>query len=201
MGCGDCPEEDDQDKEFQDLKGWEAYSLNALYDRLYNQFRNDEVRVYTVASTKFDNGMIRHKGSGPNLEGGLATLCTCKRSMRAACSKEYWAKEKWILGLTSRAKSNGFEGRHHLLYLMKVGYAFDSHFELFHHLDDRNPNALNIKLATSNQLGDVFVPLANSIFEPKNPRMYKSPRKGHSHGYKVGEEWESDIRATPLLLR
>lgn len=201
MGCDSC----EKDHKYQNLSGWGSHSLEMLRSKLSGHYLgDDEVRVYTVASTKLENGIIRHMGSGPNLEGGLATLCTCKRSMREAQSKEYW-QERWILGLTSRAKSNGFGSVHYFLYLMKVGVAFDSHFQLYSYLEEHNINALNIKNAVLSPLGDIYErefkePLELGELDYRNPRKYKFPHFHHSHGHTVNEEWESDIVSTPLLL-
>lgn len=202
-GCGT---ENIADKEFQDLSGWEGIALEKLLNRLGGQ-TDDEVRIYTVATTRLNkNSMIvGHKGSGPNLEGGLATLCTCKHSMRRSHSAADW-KGKWILGLTSRAINNGFSGEHYLFYMMKVEQAFDSHDELYMHLIRIKSPVLRIKSAVKNPLGDIFEPIAvgtNSL----DPRMYKPPHINHSHGLNDG--WEDDISykrspnerlSTPLLL-
>jgi len=197
MGCVPCSSaEGNDEKKFQDLSGWKPTSLNRLRNQLIGRHDNDEARVYTVASTRFKQGIIRHEGSGPNLEGKLATLCTCKRSMRASQTSDYW-EGKWILGLTSRAKSNGFNGSHYFLYLMRVGRAFDSHYQLYHYLKKCSPNSLQIKNAVTNPFGDIYEPEALCDSDPRNPRMYKSPHTEHSH---VPDEWEDDIISTPLLL-
>lgn len=208
MTCGSRPNKEEY-KRFQDLSGWGAFSLERLQNTLSGYIENDEVRVYTVASTFFDKkeNVFRHEGSGPNLEGGLATLCTCKRSMRQGQHADYW-KGKWILGVTSRAKAKGFSGKHYPLYLMKVEQAFETHQALYEHLKKNNPYALQIKNAVNNRLGDIYTPIADCN-APLYPRQYKFPHKNHSHGHNVNEEWEDDISCklsdterlpTPLLL-
>ena len=203
MACGSS-KDIDYNKEFQDLNGWKSYTLKDLLNRLSNQIDNDEVRVYTVASTCFDKNskIIRHRGSGPNLEGGLATLCTCKHSMRQGQNINDWTG-KWILGVTSRAKANGFNGEHYLLYLMKVDRAFESHKAFYQYLKQYNPTALEIKNAVKNRLGDIFEPSSTCV-DPLDPRQYKFPCETHSHDNKVGDQWEDDISykssSTPLLL-
>jgi hypothetical protein len=207
-GCGT---EDIEDKKFQDLSGWIGVTLEDLLNRLGGQI-DDEIRVYTVATTRLDknSNIVGHKGSGPNLEGGLATLCTCKHSMRRNHTAEDWMKNKWILGLTSRTTSNGFNGEHYLFYLMKVDRAFESHKALFEHLKKHNAAALRIKNAVKNPLGDIFEPIS-ACADPLNPRMYKLPHIKHSHAHDVGKGWEDDISfsymssptkrsPTPLLL-
>jgi hypothetical protein len=191
MKCGIKSKSDIvDDKEYQDLSGWEGVSLDVLLSKLQGE-TNDEVRVYTVQTTNMDQKfkIIRHMGSGPNLEGGLATLCTCKHSMRQGQTE--W-KGKWILGLTSRAVDKGFNGEHYLFYLMKVERHFKSHKEIFEHLKQTNPDALRIKNAVKNRLGDIFEPVSNCT-NPHDPNMYKTPHKRHSHGANGSIGWHKDI--------
>lgn len=189
MACGSRPNKED-DKEFQDLSGWDTFSLERLQNTLSGHIENDEARVYNVKSTRFDEkaNVIRHYGSGPNLEGGLATLCTCKRSMRHAQSSNYW-KGKWILGVTSRDKTQNISGKHYILYLMKVEQAFKSHQALYKHLKQINPYALQTKNAHKNPFGDIYEPKIACV-DPLDPTQYKPPHKDHDHG---GNEWQFDI--------
>lgn len=201
MVCGnECGSNNIENKEYQDLNNWEGISLEALLSRLEGQ-PSDEVRVYTVATTRLDKStnVIRHLGSGPNLEGGLATLCTCKHSMRQNRAGSW--KGQWIIGLTSRARNNGFSGEHYLFYMMKVDQVFQSHKELFNYLNTRNRNVLRIKNAVNNRLGDIFEP-ADICTDSLDHKMYKIPHKNHSH---IGNDgWHDDIayneKSSPLLL-
>lgn len=207
MGCGT---ENIEDKEFQDLSGWNGglfcngITLETLRSKLFKGESSKEVRVYTVKTTRLDKNLkvVRHLGSGPNLEGGLATLCTCKHSMRQNHTCEDW-KDRWILGLTSRAQNNGFNGEHYLFYMMKVEKAFESHNELYEYLGKKNSDALQIKNAVKNPLGDIFQPTDNCTV-PLDPKMYKTPHRKHSHGYDGDTQWHDDIvydsKPAPLLL-
>lgn len=197
------------EKKYQDLTGWKQYSYEELLRKINSCCDNDEVRVYNVESTKLDitSNLIRHQGSGPNLEGNIATLTTCKRYMRRARETDYW-EGKWILGVTSRAIKSGFNGKHYLLYLMKVKKAFLSHKDIFSYLKEYHEETLKIKNATTNRLGDIFEPIGNCN-DALDPSNYLSPHPAHSHGYEIGEEWESDIsykasdmsrKSIPLLL-
>lgn len=203
MVCGaDYKAENSNQKEFQNLNDWQGLglTLEKLLNKLDEQ-ADEEIRVYTVATTRLDKNpmVIRHLGSGPNLEGGLATLCTCKHSMRQNYNAANW-ENKWILGLTSRARNNGFCGEHYLFYMMKIEKAFESHAALFKHLDEKNANALQIKNAVKNRLGDIFEP-NSSCTNPLEPTMYKNPHSNHSHGE---DQWHDDIiynsKSAPLLL-
>jgi len=203
MGCGSGCGTENNIKECQDLSGWNGLSLQELQHRLDGQTQ-DEVRVYTVATTRLDkvSDAVCHMGSGPNLEGGLVTLCTCKHSMRQYHATKDW-KGKWILGLTSRAIGKGFHGEHYLLYMMRVAEAFGSHRELYDYLASTNRHALDIKNAVENPLGDVFEP-KRSCGDPLNPEMYKKPHASHSHGANGDTQWHEDIiykgKSAPLLL-
>jgi hypothetical protein len=199
MACGEGVEKNIDNKQWQDLSSWDGLTLEELLVKL-REHVGSEIRIYTVASTSLDNvsNDVRHRGSGPNLEGGLATLCTCKHSMRQNHIPEEW-KGCWILGLTSRAKNKGFNGKHYLLYMMKIEQAFESHKELYEYLMARNRGALANKNAAKNRLGDIFEPRSNCI-DPKNQGCYKRPHPSHSHGTDGDTQWHTDIEVTPLLL-
>lgn len=203
MGC-DTGIVNIEDKKWQDLSRWNGKTHQELLYEIAG-YQADEVRVYTVSTTKFieKSNLIQHWGSGPNLEGGLATLCTCKHSMRLNSSCEKW-KDRWILGLTSRAKSKGFDGKHYLLYLMKVEKAFDSHKEMYEYLEINNKKSLQLKNAIGNRLGDIFQP-SDTCTNFTDPIMYKKPHGDHSHGYDGDTLWHKDIvyaknKCAPLLL-
>lgn len=201
MGCGSGFTEKNEDKKYQDLCGWTNISLGELQQKLEGESL-EAVRIYTVATTKLENHVVHHKGSGPNLEGGLATLCTCKHSMRQYHTTKEWAG-KWILGLTSRAKNNGFNGKHYLFYMMKVEKAFESHSALHNYLHEKYPATLRIKSAVYNRLGDIFEPKIHCK-NPLDPSMYKKPHPNHSHGESGTTGWYDDIvyngKEAPLLL-
>lgn len=203
MGC-DTGTVNIDDKKWQDLGRWSGKTLQELLHQIAG-YQSDEVRVYTVKTTKLieKSNHVQHWGSGPNLEGDLATLCTCKHSMRLSHTCEKW-KDRWILGLTSRAKSNGFSGKHYLLYMMKVEKAFDSHKEMYEYLEINNKKSLRIKNAIKNRLGDIFQP-TDTCTNPINPLMYKNPHCDHSHSYDGATLWHKDIvyttnKCAPLLL-
>ena len=203
MKCGVKSKSDIfENKKYQDLSGWNGVSLEELKIRLQGHYY-DEVYVYTLATTRMDKKThtVRHMGSGPNLEGSLTTLCTCKHKMRQD-QKGDW-QGKWILGLTSRDRSKGFDGKHYPFYLMKVERSFDSQKEIFGYLEQNNPCALRSKNAVKNRLGDIFEPISKCS-DPLDPKMYKTLHKNHSHGENDSIGWHSDIvyhgRSVPLLV-
>ncbi len=206
MGCR-TRQSADGDKEWQDISTWKTVSVADL-QASPEKFAEFECYVYTVKTTRTSKYSICHLGSGPNLEGRLATLCTCKHSMRVGRSHEKW-RDTWVVGLTSRARDKGFDGRHYLFYMMRVGGVFHTHKELFDYLAANYPVAVAAKRADNNRLGDLFCPRRahhTTSGDPYwlNPSMYTLPVANHSHR----KGWHSDIshnisggfRSTPLLL-
>ena len=53
MACG-IRSSDENTKEFQNLSDWTSYSYEKLLNKLSGYIENDEARIYTVASTRFD---------------------------------------------------------------------------------------------------------------------------------------------------
>jgi len=147
---------------------------------------NGEVYCYVVDTVEYDGEWFQQTGSGPNFEGGIITLCTCKHWMRSYRPPEAW-KDIWIAGITGKKTSAGY--RNFLFYLMQVEGAFASQRDLFHYLPVL---ARNAKLATRNRLGDVFQPSVR-ITEgtAHDAGCYLNPIAGHSH--EEGDAWKDDI--------
>ena len=104
------------------------FSLDAL--RSGCDSRDTLVYSYVIATVdRVDDAFVQY-GSGPNWQGGKVTLCTCKHSMRAFHEPAEW-KGVWIAGFCGLAAG---QGRNALVYLMKVGQAYESHSELWHAL-------------------------------------------------------------------
>ena len=143
------------------------------------------VYCYIVRSIKTNNGISVQKGCGPNWQGGLITLCTCKHYMRTFFDHDAW-KGKWIAGFTS--KSDGVNGRNALIYLMKVKVAFESHYDLWNALSVR---AREAKAADRSFYGDVFRPREHLItFNKHDPFMYYQPE---AHAHLDYDGWQKDI--------
>lgn len=107
--------------------------------------------VLTSVSLNAVDGSFEQRGSAPNLQGGVLTLCTCKHKMRASVSTSDWPG-RWIAGFTSRSIH---DGRHWLFYLAKVESAHESHSDVWNSLPERVQRA---KAAHVNYLGDVYAP-------------------------------------------
>jgi hypothetical protein len=155
--------------------------LSALKQKL--ALEQDVVYCYVVSTIKRRDGRFYQTGSGPNFQGDLLTLCTCKHYMRAFMEPGEWVG-KWVAGFSGVAAG---EGRNVLVYLMKVGCAFDSHRTLWQELPD---TVRQQKSSAVNSLGD--------LFQPKEPcgdkydiRCYEPPHKDHSH--MPNNNWHRDI--------
>jgi hypothetical protein len=98
--------------------------LSRLYDCATGQAL---VYHYVVASIHRHNGEFVQTGCGPNFQGGLITLCTCKHRMRTYMDPDDW-NGIWIAGFTSLPTGNG---ANFLIYLMRVAYAFASQRDLW----------------------------------------------------------------------
>src|SRR5438270_714249 len=62
-----------------------GFQLDVSLDRLRRLLSDayGDGYMYTMTSIVLESGRLEQSGSGPNFEGGLITLCTCKHSMRA----------------------------------------------------------------------------------------------------------------------
>jgi len=59
---------------------YQNLSLKELIQKLREE--KGEVYAYVLTTIKYKNGEFIQTGSAPNFQGGLITLCTCKRFMR-----------------------------------------------------------------------------------------------------------------------
>ena len=96
---------------------------------LRSRLKGEEGQVYTyvVETVKQVDGELLQSGSGPNFQGDLITLCTCKHQLRAYLPAEEWPGT-WVAGFTS---SRNGAGPNKLFYLMQVGEAYSSQYELW----------------------------------------------------------------------
>ncbi|MFN0137993.1 MAG: hypothetical protein ACKVS9_17965 [Phycisphaerae bacterium] len=138
------------------------------------------VRYYVIASIDASSDRFVQNGSAPNFAGGFITLCTCKHRMRTAHSAEDWVGQ-WVAGFTRKALG------HQLVYLMRIGWAFDSHRDLggSRVLPARTKH---LKSAHINTNGDVFEYREGS---PHSPASYEPPHPAHSHANPAS--WHRDV--------
>lgn len=148
-------------------------------------FAQATVYCYVIATIKTRNGQFYQRGSGPNFQGGLITLCTCKHFMRTFLDTEQWPG-KWIAGFSGVAAGNGHNA---LVYLMKVGHAFASHQSLWFS-DQISDEARRAKSASLSRFGDVYRP-KSPVNDPFDVRSYAQPCEDHVHA--KDDAWHHDI--------
>ncbi len=152
-----------------------------------------DVYGYVIASVRFDGDCLKQAGCGPNFEGGLITLCTCKHWMRASGTTEDW-EGRWVAGFTS---VNVTDPRgNYLVYLMRVGKAFRSHRDLWES-EELPQRARQAKRTDRHTRGDVYVP-KNTPGDEFDWQSYEEPCSGHVHCHK--NEWRKDVTTRAALL-
>jgi hypothetical protein len=129
------------------------------------------------------NGEFFQIGCGPNFQGGLITLCTCKHRMRTFKNPKQW-KGLWIAGFTGRSAG---EDANYLVYLMQVEHAFGSHRDLW--FSRQIPAAAKRAKATHrDRFGDIYEPRARDIDE-WDKHEYIPPCPDHCHA----GHWTNDV--------
>ena len=166
-------------------------SLDDLSTKLAALGEGPEAYAYVIRSMKQANGEFNQTGSAPNFDGGYITLCTCKHLMRTYKQPEEWASGRyWIAGSTAQ-----FGGRNWLAYLMQVGEAYASHFDLVAGFRSRGrQTALDEKYAHLHSLGDILEPKGSAPLtgaQRFSQTRYRAPIDGHPHQKK--ESYGKDI--------
>lgn len=154
------------------------------------------VYCYVIETVKNNEGYFRQKSCGPNWQGGLITLCTCKHYMRTFKNSEDWKKGIWIAGFTSindgSSEKDGRNRKNALVYLMKVKDAFESHHDLWYALSVKARMAKNAH-KKGNIHGDVFPPNGKLKDNDKYAySLYHGPCDLHKHAEKNG--WYKDLK-------
>lgn len=144
-----------------------------------------QVYRYVVATVENVNGRFVQHGGGPNWQGGVLTLCTCKHAMRTFLEPENW-HDVWIAGF-SRVRAG--DGRNALVYLTRITAAYSSHSALW-----QSPlltqQAKRAKSATIERFGDIFEP-RDGAKSPYAARNYQIPCADHVH--RQYNHWHNDI--------
>ena len=146
-------------------------------------FRQDTVYCYIVDTAEQPDDRLCQTGSGPNFQGDLITLASCKHQMRTYLSAESW-KGVWVAGFTRRELKN------RLFYLMRVSAAYASHRELWYS-DSISEETKTAKAAHLDRFGDIYQPKSESG-APYRPLDYHRPCKDHVH-CEPGD-WRKDIK-------
>jgi len=162
--------------------------LRSGLSKIPTEIEDAIVYSYVIRSIEKDNeGSFMQTGSGPNFEGDVITLCTCKHKMRTYGDTNFW-RNKWIAGFSGVEAG---EGKNVLVYLMPVSQAFESYSDLWTS-KILTAKAKKQKNSRGNKLGDLYEPRRLSLkgeqrFTPKN---YQDPDPEHSHS---GRKWHKDV--------
>lgn len=159
-------------------------SLPRLFEALPQAEHTSTVYLYVIATIENYDDRLRQRGSGPNFQGGLITLCTCKHYMRTFMSATEWAG-KWVAGFTGMKAG---KGRNALVYLMQVGHAFESHYDMWFS-PEISDSTKQTKLASRNKFGDLYQPVRPG--DRFDPQVYERPHPEHSH--LLSGSWRQDI--------
>ncbi len=164
-----------------------ARQMNRPYDELCAAFPSDaaEVYAYVIATIGRHGERFVQYGSGPNWQGGVLTLCTCKHWMRSFGTPEDW-RGRWIAGFSGVRAGGGCNA---LVFLMRVGAAYDSQAALWRS-DALGVRARNAKAATRHRHGDLFEPKSAGS-DPYRSRSYHTPCRDHDHFPDRG--WYGDV--------
>jgi hypothetical protein len=150
---------------------------------------------YVVRTVRLINGVLVQTASAPNFDGGYITLSTCKHSMRATMPTEAWLRGVWIASMSSWDLESSKQQS--LVYLMRVGESYGSHFELVQSLKDSGRTVtLKAKASTTNRRGDVMIPASAELSpgEYRSVPAYVPPMVGHAHREDACKtDWEDDI--------
>lgn len=152
-----------------------------------SSWNNDRVFAYVLTTLDIDHaGEFVQKGSAPNFQGGLISLCSCMHYHRT-----WWPRWRgmWVAGFCGKNQKGGNQ----LFYLMQVGEEYDSQADLWHSLGVSTRNA---KSARGNRFGDVYEPngaTAATAYEPGGyfPPYGNGPDDQHVH--LARDHWKQDI--------
>ena len=161
-----------------------------------NQYQNDEIYFYVLTTLKWVNEEIIQQGCGPNLEGDLITLCTCKHYLRTFPDIR---PNTWIAGLTSLNLSKKIRFPSLLFYLTRISHVYDTHAELWNNLTKKQRG---IKSASVNVLGDIYQPKSASInFDGLNSKNYEAPIPKHVHEPFYSNDINPGYKKTTKLIQ
>ena len=170
-----------------------AKNLNLPLSLLAKRVRKirDRVRSYIVTSVKMDRSAecFEQRGSAPNFQGDILTLCTCKHQMRTFLRPDEWENNYWLAGFTSRTI---YDHKHWLFYLAKIESALESHSDLWNSVDD---DVREAKAAHLHFLGDMFQPKMPNLTGAArySPSRYYMPRFHAHRRSKEDTGWYNDI--------
>ena len=181
--------------EFQNFQAFPTggplgHNLGLPLPLLIDLLGRPQERAYSyVASTvqlNHERETFEQRGSAPNFQGGLLTLCTCKHQMRATQTPDQWMGV-WLVGFTSRTI---YDGKHWLFYLAKIASAHESHADLWAALQ---AGVREAKAADAHYFGDLYRPKSPPLRDDArfSPGRYVSPGR-HAHRWHDDDGWHND---------
>lgn len=164
------------------------------------------IYVYPHHEIRLEDGQFRQTRSGPNWEGNVVTMTTCKHLMRTYSTIDRKVgSEVGFVGVT-----NKLEGENYILYAGVIYKRFDSNYDLGEYLRKNHKATYDIKLATNNRLGDIFEPYdADDKYEvlcfedptPDHCRAEENDSKGNPKWWKdISYESRSGVRPKCLTF-
>lgn len=170
-------------------------SLSQIVSIITSDSSKKDLYYYVTATVESSKDlMLYNSGSGPNFQGGVVTLCTCKRYMRLTGADGDF-RGVWIAGVSSLPVAREFGMKSNVLfYIGKVKEQFHHYGELIEYLEKNYPGVKDFKDASKNIRGDIFIPNETQM-NPEdylNPNKYIEPITGHVHNAK-NKEWHYDI--------
>lgn len=151
----------------------------------------DVIYVFPHHEIKLVNGVFQQTRSGPNWEGDVVTLTTCKHLLRTYSSMV--ERKTALVGLT-----NKLDGENFIMYIGVIDKIFDSNYDLGSFLAKTSPDTFNKKSTSDNRLGDVFFPNDKlSGFEVYDIINFEDPCSDHcrveENDSKGDPKWWKDI--------
>jgi len=152
------------------------YNQNLNLTLLKKQLAGHDVigYSYVIRTIRYQNQHFKQIGCGPNFQGGLVTLCTCKHQMRTWRDTKDW-RGIWIIGVSNLTEIN--LDKNYLIYMMKVKESYNSFEDLWNNLPN---NTKKIKNTRANKFGDVYQP-REDIDNPYKPDNYFKSIGTHCH--------------------
>ena len=197
-----CSLNNEDHQPFPSKRDW-SHRLNRTrkdLDRLQKS-HVEPVYSYVISSVgrEKDGDAFIQEGCGPNFQGGLLTLCTCKHRMRTYPKITNPNSGVWIAGFTG---VNVHGKKNWLFYLMRIREkeVFESHYDLWN-FDSRDWKRIRKeKSSREHRLGDLFQPKRNIRKRDSKlrfqPESYYPPCWCHvhaNHEKKRKPPWHKDI--------
>jgi hypothetical protein len=164
---------------YQSFDGWRV-------NRSLGRVRPGECLAFPLHQVYLRDGRFQQTRSGPNWQGRIATLTTCKHQLRTR--NRAW-HGTWIAAFTPRVGCDD----NYLLFLARVSHAFATYAAL---IDVMPRDIVAAKRSDWNALGDLHIPRAADL-KAYSPREYAPPCEAHVRWEldkkTGGPKWHKDI--------